>query len=86
MRKLIISTILMLAFTSGMAFNAQQQKIVEMIGKVITAIGTIMTVFSKLGAVIGVVKGTFAALSAVMLANPIGLIIEIGRASCRERV
>ena len=34
MRKLIISTILMFACTSLMAFNAQQHKIVEMIGLV----------------------------------------------------
>lgn len=45
------------------------------IGKVISAIGTIMTVISSLGSAIGAVSGAFSALGAVLLANPIGLVI-----------
>lgn len=44
-------------------------------GKVISAIGTIMTIVLKGAGVINVVKGAFAALNATMLANPIVLII-----------
>lgn len=45
------------------------------VGKVISAIGTIMTIVPKVAGVINVVKGAFAALNAIMLANPIVLII-----------
>lgn len=45
------------------------------IGKVISAVGTIMTVVPKIAGVIKTVKTAFAALNAVMLANPIVLII-----------
>ena len=45
------------------------------LGKVITAVGTIMTIVPKIAALINIVKGAFAALNVVMLANPIGLII-----------
>ena len=45
------------------------------IGKVITAVGTIMTIIPKLAGVINVVKTAFSALNAVMLANPIFLVI-----------
>jgi len=45
------------------------------VGKVISAVGTIMTVVPKIAGVIKTVKTAFAALNAVMLANPIVLII-----------
>ena len=45
------------------------------IGKLITAVGTIMTVIPKIGPALTAVKGAFAALNAVMMANPIILII-----------
>ena len=45
------------------------------VGKVISAVGTIMTVVPKIAGVINTVKIAFAALNAVMLANPIILII-----------
>ena len=45
------------------------------IGKVISAVGTIMTVVPKIAGVIKTVKTAFAALNAVMLANPIVLVI-----------
>ena len=45
------------------------------VGKVISAVGTIMTVVPKIAGVINTVKTAFAALNAVMLANPIVLII-----------
>lgn len=45
------------------------------IGKIITAVGTIMTILPKLGMLLGVVKGAFASLGAVLMANPIVLII-----------
>lgn len=45
------------------------------VGKVISAVGTIMTVVPKIAGVINTVKTAFAALNAVMLANPIILII-----------
>lgn len=65
-RKMII-TIALVAAAVG--------PVLIVVGKVISAIGTIMTAISGLGTAIGVVKGAFAALSAVMMANPIGLII-----------
>lgn len=45
------------------------------VGKVMSAVGTIMTIVPKLAGVLNIVKGAFAALNAVMLANPIILII-----------
>ena len=45
------------------------------IGKIITAVGTIMTIVPKIVGVIKTVQGSFAALNATMLANPIVLII-----------
>lgn len=45
------------------------------VGKVISAVGTIMTIIPKLAGVIGIVQKAFAALNAVMLANPIVLVI-----------
>jgi TP901 family phage tail tape measure protein len=49
--------------------------VLVIIGKVVSAVGTIMTIVPKLAGVINVIKGAFAALNAVMLANPIILII-----------
>ena len=45
------------------------------IGKVISLVGTIMTLLPKLTTLITTVKTAFSALSAVMLANPIALVI-----------
>lgn len=45
------------------------------IGKVVSAVGTIINVVSKLGPVISGAKTAFAALNAIMAANPIGVII-----------
>lgn len=45
------------------------------IGKVILAVGTIMTIVPKLAGVINTVKTAFGALNAVMLANPIAIVI-----------
>ncbi len=45
------------------------------VGKVISAVGTIMSIVPKIAGVINVVKGAFAGLNAVMMANPIILII-----------
>ena len=44
-------------------------------GKLISAVGTIMTIIPKLSGLLTTVKGAFAALNAVMAANPIILII-----------
>lgn len=44
-------------------------------GKVISAVGTMMTLLPKLGGLIASVKTGFSALSAVLAANPIGLVI-----------
>lgn len=49
--------------------------VLVVVGKVISAVGTIMTVIPKISSAIGVVKGALAGLHAVMLANPIVLII-----------
>lgn len=46
-----------------------------MVGKIISAVGTIMTIVPKVAGAINAVKGAFAALNTVMLANPIGIII-----------
>lgn len=56
-------------------FAAAIAPVLIIVGKVITAIGTIMTIVPKVAGVINLVKGAFAALNAVLLANPIGLII-----------
>ncbi len=45
------------------------------IGKVISTVGTIMTILPQLSAAITAVKGAFAVMNAVMLANPILLVI-----------
>ena len=45
------------------------------VGKVMSAVGTIMTIVPKVASAIKAVKGAMAALNAVMLANPIVLII-----------
>lgn len=65
--KKVIVTIALLAAALG--------PILIVIGKVITAVGTIMTIVPKIAGVINVVKGAFTALNAVMLANPIALVI-----------
>ena len=44
-------------------------------GKVVSGIGTLLTLGPKLVAAFNVVKGAFAALSGVLAANPIGLVI-----------
>lgn len=45
------------------------------IGRTLSAIGTIMTWAPKLAGAISAVKGAFAALSATMMANPIAIVI-----------
>ena len=45
------------------------------IGSIISAVGTIMTIIPQVSAAIGIVKGAVAAFNAVLLANPIVLII-----------
>lgn len=45
------------------------------VGKVMSAVDTIMTIIPKLAGVTGVVQKAFMALNATMLANPIVLII-----------
>lgn len=65
-RKVIV-TVALLAAALG--------PVLIVIGKVISAVGTIMTIVPKIAAAIKVVTGAFGALNAVMLANPIGLVI-----------
>ena len=45
------------------------------IGKVISLVGTVMTLLPKLATLLTTVKTAFSALSAVMLANPIAIVI-----------
>ena len=45
------------------------------VGKVISSVGTIMTILPKIGPAITAVKTAFGALNAVMVANPIGIVI-----------
>lgn len=45
------------------------------IGKVVSAVGTILAIVPKLAAAMGAVKTAFSALSTVMMANPIALVI-----------
>lgn len=45
------------------------------IGNVISLVGTVMTLLPKLAGLLTTVKTAFSALSAVMVANPIGLVI-----------
>ncbi len=45
------------------------------IGKVISFVGTVMTLLPKLAGLLTTVKTAFAAFNAVLLANPIGLVI-----------
>ena len=65
--KKVIMTVALLAAALG--------PVLIVIGKAISAVGTIMTIVPKIAGVINVVKGAFAALNATMLANPIFLII-----------
>ncbi len=45
------------------------------VGKIISAIGTVLSILPAIGSAIHVVTGAFGALNAVMLANPIALVI-----------
>ena len=65
--KTIITTIALVVAAIG--------PLLIIVGKVMFAIGTIMTVAPQIMTAIGAVKGALAGLNAVMLANPIGLII-----------
>ena len=56
-------------------FAAAIGPVLLIVGKLMSAVGTIMTVVPKLAGVISTVKGAFAALNAVMLANPIMIVI-----------
>lgn len=47
------------------------------IGKIITAVGTIMTIVPSLVSAISAIKGGFIALNAVLMANPIILIVTL---------
>lgn len=47
------------------------------IGSIISAVGTIMTIVPQITAAIGMVKGAVAAFNAVLLANPIGIVIAV---------
>lgn len=47
------------------------------VGKVISAVGTIMTVIPKLVSAFNMVKNAFSALSAVMMANPIMIVVTL---------
>ena len=55
--------------------NAALGPVLIIIGKTLSAIGTIMTWAPKLAGAISAVKGAFAALSATMMANPIAIVI-----------
>lgn len=63
----VIMTVALLAAALG--------PVLIVIGKVISVVGTIMTIVPKIAVAIKVVTGAFGALNAVMLANPIGLVI-----------
>ena len=56
-------------------FVAALGPVLIVIGKVLAAVGTIMTIVPKVAGAIKAVQTAFAALNAVMLANPIVLII-----------
>ncbi len=56
-------------------FAAAIGPVLLIVGKLMSAVGSIMTVVPKLASVISTVKGAFAALNAVMLANPIMIVI-----------
>lgn len=56
-------------------FVAALGPVLIVIGKVLSAVGTIMTIVPKVAGAIKAVQTAFAALNAVMLANPIVLII-----------
>ena len=57
------------------AIAAALGPVLIVIGKVISAIGTILTVLPAMGSAISAVTGVFGALNAVILANPITLVI-----------
>ena len=56
-------------------FVAAAGPVLIVIGKILGAVGTIMTVVPKIVGALSGIKTAFAALNAVMLANPIGIII-----------
>jgi len=56
-------------------FAAAIGPVLLIVGKLMSAVGTIMTVVPKLAGVISTVKGAFVVLNAVMLANPIMIVI-----------
>lgn len=57
------------------AFAAALGPVLIVVGKVISSVGTILTLIPKLAPLLTGVKTAFAALNAIMLANPIMLII-----------
>ena len=65
--KKVIMTVALLAAALG--------PVLIVIGKVVSAVGTILAIVPKLAAAFNAVKTAFSALSAVMAANPIGLVI-----------
>ena len=65
--KKVIMTVALLAAALG--------PVLIVIGKVVSAVGTILTIVPKLAAAFNAVKTAFSALSAVMMANPIALVI-----------
>lgn len=56
-------------------FAAAAGPVLIVVGKIISAIGTIMTILPAVSGAISTVTGVFGALNAVMLANPIALVI-----------
>lgn len=65
--KKVIMTVALLAAALG--------PVLIVIGKAVSAVGTILTIVPKLAAAFNAVKTAFSALSAVMMANPIALVI-----------
>lgn len=56
-------------------FVAAIGPVLLIVGKLMSAVGSILTVVPQLTGALSAVKGAFAALNAVMLANPIGIVI-----------
>lgn len=56
-------------------FVAAIGPVLLIIGKLMSAVGSILTVVPQIATALSAVKGAFAALNAVMLANPIGIVI-----------
>ena len=57
------------------AFAAAAGPVLIIVGKIISAVGTILTIVPKVAAAIKAVKAVMVGLNAVMMANPISLII-----------